>query len=95
MIRSALSSMGYREVRNGVWAKPMGYQLFLFREDNQTWYNYFKDIKGKISLWQSKKGLGDSPLRNIKEFECWTKHDLHCNGDSNFQLSSLEENELF
>jgi len=34
---AALSQMGYQTTRNKCWAKPIGYGIFLFYENEMTW----------------------------------------------------------
>lgn len=93
-IREALLSMGYREEKPGVWLKPIGFQLFVFKESSNRWYNYFSDIKGEICLWESHAvdpSIKDY-LFQVKDWETWTKTDLYVNAKSQFHLSTLDLN---
>lgn len=91
-IKLALLSMGYREQKPGIWLKPLGWQLFCYREDKATWYNWFRDCQNKLSLWDSHAFSDESKhfLFSLKGWETWTKHDLFCSQDSQFEFISNE-----
>lgn len=88
--RESLIAMGYREMHAGKWAKPIGYQLFTFDEKSGKFHNWFKDIQGKICVWESYTYVDGDLLKQLKDWETWTKHDLFCNGHSNFELSVID-----
>jgi len=90
-LNQALSAMGYRNLRgnDSKWAKPIGYQLLLVSTETFKWKNYFKDIKGEIILWESKKLTPAYDwLRQLKDFEAYTR--LNINLSSEFELTPEE-----
>lgn len=93
-IRQALLMMGYREEKSGCWMKPIGYQLFTYREDKNEWANYFKSAQDKIECWNTSSFKNDekqfgSYLAQLKGFECWTRTDICTNSNSQFELSTI------
>ena len=89
--REALLSMCYREEKPGKWCKPVAFQLFVFEEKTNTWTNWFKNIQDELVIWESKRLEADrDPLRELKEFETWTRTDLYCSPASGFQLSAVD-----
>ncbi len=94
-IREALLSMGYSECKPGRWLKPIGYQCFSFQEEMNRWENWFTDVTGKISLWDSKHFEHElerfgSYLNQLKYFECWTRTDMYGNSRSEFHLRGID-----
>jgi hypothetical protein len=85
--------MGYREdtdPRNRiVWVKPVGYHLFMAHEKNQRWENWFLDIEGKLSLYQSETLPEEDTLSYLKQYEAYTRINMG-NGTSQFQLSAID-----
>lgn len=95
-IREALLAMGYREAKPGQWIKPIGYQALSYHEGRNEWANWFLSGKGKIECWEIKKfklteedGFYEY-LRQLKDFECWTRVDLFIYGQSTFELSGID-----
>lgn len=94
-IREALLIMGYSEAKPGHWMKPIGYQLFAYREDKNEWANYFKSAQNKIEYWNTSSFQSDekrfgSYLEQLKGFECWTRTDICTNSNSQFELSAID-----
>jgi hypothetical protein len=93
-IREALIAMCYREVVPERWLKPVGHVLFSYLEETNTWKNHFKDIQGKVCIWESHILEDEDPLFRLKEFEAYTRIDIVCGTSreqySQFQLSSID-----
>ena len=90
-MRAALLSMGYREAKPQTWLKPIGFQLFTYEEKFQRWTNWFKGANGKMLIWDSHTTADyDDPLRNVKEWEAFTRTDMYCGCNSAFQLSAFD-----
>ena len=85
-LREALISLGYREDLRA-WLKPVGYHLFICHEKNNHWENWFVDIKGKLSLYESHYLPDQNPLINLKTLEAYTRINVG-DGSSQFQLSA-------
>jgi len=51
-----LKSMGYREMKTGIWGKPIGNSLLIARIDNERWIirGFFKGQDEKLYVWASK-----------------------------------------
>jgi len=49
-----LTSMGYRLLKPGVWAKPVAYHLFMFEVDKKLWTNFFKGANEALCIWNSE-----------------------------------------
>jgi len=51
-----LKSMGYREMKSGIFGKPIGYCLLLARIDNERWIlrGFFNGQDEKLYVWASK-----------------------------------------
>lgn len=49
-----LRKFGYRRIHPTIWAKPVGYMCLMFNiGKGGIFENWFKDIKGEISLWEA------------------------------------------
>lgn len=57
IIRTALSQMGYRPIPPRQWVKPSGYHLFVYKEDDKEWTNWFKSATDKLCIWQTVSDL--------------------------------------
>lgn len=68
-----LKSMGYRPLAEDIWAKPVGYNVFIFDQKTLKWCSYFsgcddgKMYPNTIQDYHSNKF--DSFLQFIKEQE--------------------------
>lgn len=92
-IREALIAMGYQERKPGHWLKPIGCQVFSYHEDKGEWVNWFKSGLGQVERWETKRFVDDqnSPyLKQLKEFECWSRTDMFICGDSEFHFSAID-----
>lgn len=89
----ALTQMGYRECNPGVWLKPVGYILFSYQVDKNRWTNWFKNVQGKLSVWESHSfddiDKCGSFLDQLKAFETFTRTDIYVEADSHFELDAL------
>lgn len=52
-LRETLVSLCYREVKDSVWAKPVGYHLFTVREKIMRWENWFRSISGELLVYDA------------------------------------------
>jgi len=86
-IRQALQAMGYHEERDGIWLKPVGYHAFGYNESKKQWFNWFRDMQGEISLYESHilKDIYD-PLSQLKSWEAYTRISVAAQSDSQFEL---------
>lgn len=91
--------MGYRELKQGVWAKPVAFHLFLFEEDKMLWTNFFKTPdKNSICIWNSEEykekdwEVDGEPnfLLFLKYTEQYTRIDVR-NTESHFEFLTPEE----
>jgi hypothetical protein len=99
MFEEILTKMGYRQLREDVWAKPVAFHLFLFEMDKMLWTNFFKGAKdGSICVWNTETYKekdwevdGKSPfLLFLKYTEQCTKIDVR-NVDSEFEFLTVGE----
>jgi len=83
-----LKSMGYREIKKGVWGKPIGHCILVatFHSDNWLLRGFFMGKDGKIYNWQTKNFNRIEELKSA-ETECY--HELHIS--SNFEFSTRAE----
>ena len=95
-IREALLAMGYSEQAPGKWLKPVGYQCFSYNEAKNEWVNWFKALDTKQPTRYETKMFYDDEQRHgtyldqLKYFECWTKHAMHVDGSSRFELQAFD-----
>lgn len=94
-LREALLAMGYTEKKPGIWLKPVGYQLFQFKEEGLMWVNWFKALNGEVAMWQKKILSPDEKqkgtyLKQLKEVECFTRTDVYVNGSSEFEIGGVD-----
>lgn len=94
-IRAAFSSMCYREIRPGVWAKPVGASLFTFSVE-KGWENWFKGLDGTPRVYE-RHGVTfdgtDDPvefLHFLKQYEAWTRINIATESDHHFELQPQE-----
>ncbi len=90
-VREALQAMGYTEVKQGAWLKPIGYQCFAFNESKNEWQNWYRSARGHVELFEShvfgdleKQGMY---VEQLKYFECFTRTDVSVKNDSKFELA--------
>ena len=92
---TALSSMGYRQEKKGIWLKPIGFQLLQFREDTNTIYNHCMGKNNKLLLWESRfLHKHKDFLYELKYFEAFTRLDVFVDGNSKFELKPKIEDVL-
>lgn len=95
MLKLALSAMGYRDMGAGRWAKPVGYHLFTFEMDRMQWANWFGDVSGQISVWESKLFFKENAsdfeksLDFLKGVEAYTRINIDASRRARFELSPL------
>jgi hypothetical protein len=82
-----LKSMGYREMKTGIWGKPIGNSLLIARIDNEKWIlrGYFKGHR-KIYLW-AKRNFECMETLKSAELQCFRATYI----SSNFEFLSNEE----
>lgn len=95
-IRDSLLAMGYREVKPGKWFKPIGYQCFVYDENTERWANWFKNKFGDVNIYESKLIRDDEKyygtfLKQLKEFEAFTRTDVTVDCNSNFEICEWAE----
>jgi hypothetical protein len=88
-----LTSMGYRKMKDEIWAKPVGMHLFMYELETDTFTNWFKssDI---IQIWNSEiyekdESVEKDFLQFIKYAETYTKTDYP--GYSEFEFLTLTQ----
>lgn len=92
-IREALIAMGYTEARPGKWVKPIAFQAFTYLESKGEWVCWFKPANGdpvarmEVKTFGAESVSGDY-IRQLKEFEQWTKHDVYTH--SHFELGAID-----
>lgn len=92
-LHQALSAMGYREVSEGKWAKPVGFHLFTFNEKTDTWQNWYKCVSGSIEPYISQGIARDDALsyealvQVIANFEAYTRISVGGHKPTDFYLS--------
>lgn len=94
----ALTKMGYRKMKEGVWGKPIGFQLLTYEEDKDLLTNWFLSPTNKSCIWNTGiiKGKESNiteidALRQIKCFEVYTKLDIHTNSETTLEFANLEQ----
>ncbi len=86
-LREALRSMGYTEVKQGHWIKPVGFQCFSFHENKNKWMSWFRSALGKVSCWESHDlNVDQAALGQIKTWEAYSRIDIVGDSRSEFQL---------
>lgn len=82
--------MGYHEAMPEKWAKPIAFQLFTFCEKTGFWENWFLGVSDNKTYLMERKELKQDELTlcHIKEFECYSKHNVR-NSSSSFELSNV------
>lgn len=75
--RQALTSMCYREIRPGVWTKPVGYALYSYVEERGEWGVWFASAAdGETLCWTtveiSLSASGAEFLDHLKSHENYT-----------------------
>ena len=92
-----LSRMCYRDSNQGIWQKPVGTGQFTFNITELKLTYWFKDLKGKITVWGRKNYNKDNKDGN---FLYWLKNNeadilewFHArdNGPGDFHLASNNE----
>lgn len=95
----SLMKMGYRELKQGIWAKPVAFHLFLFEMDKRIWTNFFKGAENTMCIWDSKTfeevdwvvdGVPFTFTSFLKYTEQYTKTDTR-NVDSEFEFVTDQE----
>lgn len=88
-MKKDILSMGYREITENHWAKPVGYSLYVvsFIDNQYKFINYFVGIDDHIYVYESKV-IED--LRELKQVESWAKQ-VNNGVDSQFQFLNQEE----
>jgi len=97
-IKKDLIKMGYRELKEGTWAKPVAFHLFLFELDKMLWTNFFKGAEGSILIWNTETYKEkdwevdgkQSFLMFLKYTEQYTRIDTR-NENSEFEFLSIAE----
>ena len=90
-IREVMISMGYREVKEKRWAKPVGLHLFTFDEEGTRWTNWFYGVDNKMHIWETHEDCTQYGefLVTLKQWEAWTR--ISCgSGRSQFQLAAID-----
>lgn len=90
--------MGYRQLRKGVWAKPVAFHLFFFETDKMLWTNFFKGANDTMLVWNTETykekdwEVDGKPnfLLFLKYTEQYTRIDTR-NVDSEFEFMTEEE----
>jgi len=90
--------MGYRELKNGIWAKPVAFHLFFFEMDKMLWTNFFKGADNTMCVWNTETYKEkdwevdgkEEFLLFLKYTEQYTKTDTR-NVDSEFEFLTDEE----
>ena len=52
-MRKALISMGYRELKSGIWGKPVGFNMFSFNINTKEWINHFKGLNNTNQIYNT------------------------------------------
>jgi hypothetical protein len=84
--------MGYREEKNGRWAKPVGFHLFTVDESSRRWSNWFLGVKDpRPALYDAHTLDADGPaaLRTLKTCEAFTRISVG-DGSSQFHLAAFD-----
>lgn len=97
-LEGELIKMGYRQLREGVWAKPVAFHLFLFEKDKMLWTNFFKGQNDTLLVWNTETYKEkdwevdgkSSFLLFLKYTEQYTRIDTR-NVDSEFEFMTEEE----
>lgn len=91
-IIEALASMGYRNIGQKVWAKPVAHSLFVYKIPSEAWYQLFIASKtGTLNIYDSKTVYDDDLfIDNIKN--CERSANLQIGSwDSEFHFMSVKE----
>lgn len=100
-IKRDILSMGYREMKPHIYAKPFGYGLLTIEKNGGSLKitSWFKN-NDKMGIWNSDDiSIDQDPqypnqiLNDIKEFEAYTRTNIGREGDFHF-LSKKEVAEL-
>jgi NAD-dependent SIR2 family protein deacetylase len=99
-IEQSLLKMGYRELKQGIWAKPVAFHLFLFEMDKMLWTNFFRGTENTMCIWNTETYKEDDYkikdsnisafLSFLKYTEQYTRIDTR-NVDSEFEFFTEKE----
>jgi hypothetical protein len=88
--REALLAMGYQEREPGKWLKPVGIHCFSYIERLNRWENWFKDMKGTLQVYEAHEFCESDPLRQLKDWEAWTRINVCHGSGSSFELFAID-----
>lgn len=75
--------MGYREA-SGLWLKPIGFMLLLYRPASTRLESWTRAMNGEMILWEAEQVEEENFLYNLASAECDTKKDYKPKmGDTN------------
>lgn len=92
--KEALVSMGYRCVKNDIYAKPIGFQFITVElKPVLLISNWFKDANGvKTMLWDTSEYDGEGTFLDwIKGYESNTRLNVHTGVNTEFHFLTLEQ----
>ena len=96
-IKLALLKMGYREMNENVFGKPIGFHLITFELDKLLWTNWFKGNNNETHIWNSSKydmaniDLKDDFLNFIKISERESNMNQGWNENSKYEFLIPEQ----
>ncbi len=91
--RKILTKLGYREMKDSVWGKPVAYHIFLIFIDDGvlTFFNHFTGAdSNKILLWDRKELDINDLEESIKFTEYSTRINVSCS-KSDFSFITKKE----
>lgn len=96
-MKKDLLAMGYRELDKGKWAKPFGYSVLVFYEDDLKWVQLFKSLTGEIISWHKPTIYGEDKDLDVHTFLEWLKYvennkvHLSAHLPSTFEFLTVEQ----
>jgi len=91
-VRLALLAMHYQEKSPGKWAKPSGFHLFGFNEEDNSWWNIFTSGLGDDAAVYDVKEINEKtcPLAQLKAFEAYGRNDVSASAGSSYHSTAYD-----
>lgn len=93
-LRTSLSTMGYREVKEGVWAKPVGLHLFTYDEKKALWTNWCREVTGNVGVYETHKPGPDEVdtdfWKILANWEAYSRINVGEPGQADFRLPAVD-----
>jgi hypothetical protein len=83
-----LRGMGYRPLSKNIYAKPVGYFIFVFYLPQMLWKNCFQTKQEEMDIWNSEQYNCEETLEFVKDFTQFIKEAENMNRTESVNLPS-------